>query len=127
MFFSFRTIQTTKTINMKQFIITLAVFLILIAGELEAQQTYSLEKLLSTAIENNSEMKKAGMKQSESRFKTKEVIAKGLPQLNGAVNYSRMGIPNIQIPANTLASLPQDIPLGSLFRAMTTHRSFLLL
>lgn len=94
---------------MKQFIILMfAVFLTFTTG-VKAQQTYNLEKLLSSAIENNAKMKKAGMQQLESQFKTKEVKAKGLPQLDGAVNYSRMGIPNIQIPQSAVSKLPQDL------------------
>ena len=62
-------------------------------GNSYAQESYNLNKLLTNAVLNNAEIKKAALRQSESQFKTKEVIANGLPQLNGNINYSRMGIP----------------------------------
>lgn len=68
-----------------------------------------MQKLLIYAITNSAEIKKAALKESESQFKTKEVIANGLPQVNGNINYSRMGIPEISISQDVIASLPEEV------------------
>jgi Outer membrane protein len=78
-------------------------------GNSYAQESYNLHKLLTYAVLNNAEIKKAALRQSESQFKTKEVIANGLPQLNGNINYSRMGIPEISISQDIISSLPEEV------------------
>jgi len=58
----------------------------------KAQEKYTLNDLLKVAIENSHVMKKAALQQSESSSKVKETQANGLPQIEGALNYSRMGV-----------------------------------
>jgi outer membrane protein TolC len=74
-----------------------------------AQESYNLKKLLISAATNNAEIKKAALRQSESQFKIKEVVANGLPQMTGNINYTRMGIPDISIPQDFISSLPEEI------------------
>jgi len=74
-----------------------------------SQEQYTLDKLLKQAVENSHAMKKAVLQQSESSSKVKEVIANGLPQLDGSLDYSRMGIPEISLSPEMISQLPEDI------------------
>ena len=75
----------------------------------EAQETFDLQKLLNSAVANNAEVKKAALKQTESEYMKKEAVAHGLPQVDGKINYTMMGIPQINIPSDFASSLPQDL------------------
>lgn len=94
---------------MKQLAILLLLALFVFPEEGKSQEQYSLNDLLKQAVENSHEMKKAVLKRSESASKTKEVIANGLPQAEGSLNYSRMGIPEISISQEMLDMLPEEI------------------
>jgi len=94
---------------MKRLAILLLLGLAILTEEGKSQEKYSLNDLLKQAVENSHEMKKAALKQSESSFKTKEVIANGLPQVDGSINYSRMGLPKINISQEMLDMLPEEI------------------
>jgi len=99
---------------MKQLAILVVLGLFMAPTEGKSQQTYSLNDLLKQAIENSHQMKKAQMQKTESSYKTKEVIANGLPQAEGSLNYSRMGIPEISISPEMMEMLPEEIaPLVS--------------
>ena len=91
-------------------------FLVFPTKGMSQEITYNLQKLLTDAVTNNAEIKKAALVKSESKYKTKEAIAHGLPQVDGGINYTRMGIPGINLPAGFASSLPQDLLplLGSL-------------
>jgi outer membrane protein TolC len=89
-------------------ILIFAGFLISTASA-KAQETWDLQKLLNSAVANNAEVKKAALKQTESEYMKKEAIAHGLPQVDGKINYTMMGIPQINIPSDFAASLPQDL------------------
>ncbi|MBL7973030.1 MAG: TolC family protein, partial [Prolixibacteraceae bacterium] len=62
---------------------------------------------------------------SESALKTKEVIANGLPQIDGSLNYSRMGIPEISISPEMIEMLPEEIApiVGGLSDIKALHTS----
>ncbi len=94
---------------MKQLAILLLLGLFVWPVEGRSQEQYSLNDLLKQAVQNSHEMKKALLKQSESNSKTKEVIANGLPQVDGSLNYSRMGLPDISISQEMLNMLPEEI------------------
>jgi outer membrane protein TolC len=94
---------------MKQLAILVVLGLFMAPTEGKSQQTYSLNDLLKQAIENSHQMKKAQMQKTESSYKTKEVIANGLPQAEGSLNYSRMGIPEISISPEMMEMLPEEI------------------
>lgn len=99
---------------MKQLTILLLLALLAFPEEGKSQEQYSLNDLLKQAIENSHQVKKAALQQSESALKTKEVIATGLPQVDGSLNYSRMGIPEISISPEMIEMLPEEIaPLVS--------------
>lgn len=99
---------------MKQLTILLLLALLAFPEEGKSQEQYSLNDLLKQAIENSHQVKKAALQQSESALKTKEVIANGLPQVDGSLNYSRMGIPEISISPEMIEMLPEEIaPLVS--------------
>ena len=101
---------------MKQLICLSFLCVFIFQGKGRAQEPYNLQTLLSCAVENNAEIKKAGLRQSESFYKTKEVKANGLPQINGSLDYSRMGLPEINISPEVVSSLPDDI--ASLFEGL---------
>jgi outer membrane protein TolC len=105
-------------------ILMLLVFLIL-PSKVKSQQLYNLNDLLKNAIENSHEIKKAGLQQAESGSRTKEVIANGLPQIEGSLNYSRMGLPEINIPEEMLDAMPEEISplLSSLSGINAFHTS----
>ncbi|MBW8323549.1 MAG: TolC family protein [Prolixibacteraceae bacterium] len=94
---------------MKQLTILLLLALLAFPEEGKSQEQYSLNDLLKQAIENSHQVKKAALQQSESALKTKEVIANGLPQVDGSLNYSRMGIPEISISPEMIEMLPEEI------------------
>lgn len=94
---------------MKRLIIFLVVCFFAFPYRGSAQKVYNLQKLLEQAVVNNSEIKKAALQQSESKYKIKETVSQGLPQLSGKIDYTRMGIPGINLPSNLASELPQDI------------------
>ena len=94
---------------MKKLTILLLLALLAFPEEGKSQELYSLNDLLKQAIENSHQVKKAVLQQSESALKTKEVIANGLPQVDGSLNYSRMGIPEISISPEMIEMLPEEI------------------
>lgn len=94
---------------MKQLAILLLLGLLMLTEEGKSQEKYSLNDLLKQAVENSHEMKKAALQRSESTAKRKEVIANGLPQVDGSLNYSRMGLPDISISQEMLNMLPEEI------------------
>lgn len=94
---------------MKQLTILLLLGLLAFPEQGKSQKQYSLNDLLKQAVENSHEMKKAALQRIESASKTKEVIANGLPQIDGSLDYSRMGIPKISISQEMLDMLPEEI------------------
>ena len=94
---------------MKQLAILLLLGFLMLTEEGKSQDKYSLNDLLKQAVENSHEMKKAALQRSESASKTKEIIANGLPQIDGSLDYSRMGIPKISISQEMLDMLPEEI------------------
>ena len=82
---------------------------LMLTEEGKSQDKYSLNDLLKQAVENSHEMKKAVLKKSESNLKTREVIANGLPQVDGSINYSRMGLPKIDISQEIMDILPEQV------------------
>lgn len=112
----FRTIYFNRNYlhKMKQLTILLLLTFFIFPKVGKSQEQYSLNDLLKQAVENSHEMKKAALQRSESASKRKEVIANGLPQVDGSLNYSRMGIPEISISQEMLDMLPEEIaPLVS--------------
>jgi outer membrane protein TolC len=105
-------------------ILVLAGFL-LIPARGKSQERYTLNKLLKNAVENSHAMKKAILQESESNAKRKEITANGLPQVEGDLSYSRMGIPDIEIPQEMAENLPEDIAplLGGLSDIKALHTS----
>lgn len=110
---------------MKQLIILLLTGLLLFPAKGKSQELYTLDKLLEQAVENSHAIKKAVLQQSESSSKVKEVIANGLPQADGSLSYSRMGIPEISISQEMMNALPEDIAplLGGLTDIKALHTS----
>lgn len=108
---------------MKQLAILVLLGLFIAPTEGKSQQIYSLNDLLKHAVENSHQMKKVQMQKTESSYKTKEVIANGLPQAEGSLNYSRMGVPEISISPEMLEMLPEEIaPLvGGLANIKALH------
>ncbi len=94
---------------MKQFICLVFLCFVFLYTPKANAQIYDLKKLLNCAIENNTEVKKANLQQSESNYKTKEVKANGLPQIDGNLDYSRIGLPDLSISSEIMSALPEDI------------------
>ena len=94
---------------MKQLAILMFIGFLMLTEEGKSQDKYSLNDLLKQAVENSHEMKKAVLKKSESNLKTREVIANGLPQVDGSINYSRMGLPKIDISQEIMDILPEQV------------------
>lgn len=94
---------------MKQLLTIVLSGLLLMPSEGSGQETYSLSSLLKHAIENSHTIKKAAFREKESKSKTKEAIANGLPQVEGSLSYSRMGLPEISISEEMLEALPDEI------------------
>ena len=110
---------------MKQLTILLLLALFAFPEKGKSQEQYSLNDLLKQAVENSHQVKKAALQQSESALKTKEVIANGLPQIDGSLNYSRMGIPEISISPEMIEMLPEEIApiVGGLSDIKALHTS----
>jgi outer membrane protein TolC len=94
---------------MKQLTMFLLLTLFILPTTGKSQQLYNLTDLLKHAIENSHTIKKAGLQQAETSSKKKEVIANGLPQVEGSLDYSRMGLPEISIPQETIDEFPEEI------------------
>ena len=94
---------------MKHLIIFLFACLLAIPHAGYAQKVYNLQNLLEQAVVNNAEIKKAALQQSESKYKVKETVAQGLPQVSGKIDYTRMGIAGIDIPSSFVSELPPSV------------------
>ncbi|MEN6455435.1 MAG: TolC family protein [Prolixibacteraceae bacterium] len=94
---------------MKQLLVIVLSVLLLMPSKGNGQETYNLSSLLKHAVENSHAVKKAAFRQQESNSKTKEAIANGLPQVEGSLSYSRMGLPEISISEEMLEALPDEI------------------
>ena len=94
---------------MKRLTILILAGVLLFPAKGKSQEQYSLDKLLKNAIENSHAMKKAALQESESNAKRKEAVANGLPQVEGDLSYSRMGIPEIEISQEMVENLPEDL------------------
>jgi len=110
---------------MKQLVVIVLMGLLQFPEAASSQEHYTLNKLLKNAVENSHAMKKATLQESESNAKRKEVVANGLPQVDGDLSYSRMGIPEIEISQEMAESLPEDIAplLGGLSDIKALHTS----
>jgi outer membrane protein TolC len=110
---------------MRRLAILLLAVLFLLPEKGKSQEHYSLDRLLKHAVENSHAMKKALLQQGASSSKTKEAIANGLPQVEGSLNYSRMGIPEIEISQEMIDGLPEDLAplLGGLSNIKALHTS----
>ena len=77
--------------------LTLLLSILLLAQFTHAQQTLSLEDCIQYALANNPEIKTAQLQTSDAKWRVKENIAVGLPQLSAGVTYTgflqRAGIP----------------------------------
>ncbi len=80
-----------------------------LSSNASAQEYWTLKDYLKQAVSASHEVRKAYFQQEESLSKTREVRAAGLPQLEGSLNYSRMGIPSIELPEGLISSLPDEI------------------
>ena len=94
---------------MKQLLVIVLSVLLLMPSKGNGQETCNLSSLLKHAVENSHAVKKAAFRQQESNSKTKETIANGLPQVEGSLSYSRMGLPEINISEEMLEALPDEI------------------
>ncbi len=110
---------------MKSLAILLLLVLLIVPTTGKSQQYYDLKGLLKQAVEHSHKIKKASLQQAESGSKVKEVTANGLPQLEGSLSYSRMGLPEISISEEMLEALPEEISplLSSLSGINAFHTS----
>ncbi|SHJ84376.1 Outer membrane protein TolC [Tangfeifania diversioriginum] len=110
---------------MKQLVVIVLMGLLQFPEAASSQEHYTLNKLLKNAVENSHAMKKATLQESESNAKRKEIAATGLPQVEGDLSYSRMGIPDIEIPQEMAENLPENIAplLGGLSDINALHTS----
>ena len=77
--------------------------------QVDAQEKEQLRSFLNLALENSHEIKKSRLQVDGAASMRKEVMAAGLPQVEGGLDYSRMGIPKINIPEDALSGLPEEI------------------
>jgi len=94
---------------MKQLIIIILIGLLQFPKAASSQEHYTHNKLLKHAVANSHATKKATLQEHESNAKRKEAVANGLPQIDGDLSYSKMGIPDIEISPEMMEVLPEDI------------------
>jgi Outer membrane protein len=95
-----------RYLKMKFILITGFLFSVM---QVDAQEKEQLRSFLNLALENSHEIKKSKLQIEGASSQRKEVMAAGLPQVEGGLDYSRMGIPKINIPEDALSGLPEEI------------------
>lgn len=74
---------------------------------LKAQQTYDLKGCLDYAVKNNFDLLKATMEQEAVKYKIKEQMSSGLPQINGYATFNdNVLIPSQLIPGEIFGGAP---------------------
>lgn len=94
---------------MKQTMSVLFICLCIAINSAKSQEVFSLKRLLLQAVENNTEIRKAGLSYESSKQKKKEVFVAGLPQIEGNITYSRMGLPEIEISPEMAGAIPESL------------------
>ena len=98
-----------QVLKMKQVAILWLFLIFLFPSKGYCQEIWSLNDLLNQALSYSHEIRKSGLQQEESAYKVKETRANGLPQVDGSLNYSRMGFGGIKLPEGLIESLPEEI------------------
>lgn len=65
-----------------------------------------LGNLVNYALEHSRNIKKSAMQIQEAGFKQREIMAQGLPQIEGSASYSKMFL-NVDIPESLYAMIPE--------------------
>ena len=94
---------------MKQTMSVLFICFCIAINPAKSQEVFSLKKLLFQAVGNNAEIKKSGLSYESSKQKKREIFVAGLPQIEGNVTYSRMGIPEIEISPEMAGAIPESL------------------
>ena len=97
--------------------LTFGIFFFFVTAQLRAQSekggpvSFSLEAAIEYALKNTPEIKNAGLNIAYANKDVKEILAGGLPQVNGRINFTNyLGIPVniIQVPNPQTGELQQQ-------------------
>lgn len=79
---------------------TIAIFLVLASGVLcnSVSGQTKLSDLISFSLEHSRDIKKAELQHKEASYLYKEVRGNGLPQIEATASYSKMMLPEIELP-----------------------------
>ncbi|NSL89290.1 TolC family protein [Chitinophaga solisilvae] len=78
-----------------------------------AQTQLTLQEALKFALHNNQGLARTKMDEEMGKFKTKEVRAQALPQINGSANYTdNLQLPKTLIPGKTLGKPDSSLVLA---------------
>ncbi len=85
----------------------LAIYTVLTLGLMgyNAYGQTTLNDLVSYSLEHSHEIKKSELQCKEADYLRKETLGKGLPQVEASASYSKMMLPEIEIPAGTSEQL----------------------
>lgn len=90
-----------------KFRLTVVMLSLISITSLRAQQTYDLKGCLDYAVTNNFDLLKATMEQEAVKYKIKEQMSSGLPQINGYANFNdNVLIPSQLIPGEIFGGAP---------------------
>lgn len=90
-----------------KFRLTVILLSLMSITSLRAQQTYDLKGCLDYAVKNNFDLLKATMEQEAVKYKIKEQMSSGLPQINGYATFNdNVLIPSQLIPGEIFGGAP---------------------
>jgi outer membrane protein len=93
--------------NRIKLVATLLLLFVLTRSQVVLGQT-KLNDLIGYALEHSHDIKKANSQVEEAAYLRKEARGQGLPQMEGSINYSRMSIPDINLPQALISAIPEQ-------------------
>ena len=79
-----------------------------LAGSFQASGQAKLNDVISYALEHSRDVKKANYQIEEAKYVKRETLGRGLPQIEASGSYSKMSLPEISLPQELVAMVPEQ-------------------